>query len=172
MAEKEPKGSPRADFKAAPVFKKATIANQEGHKPGYVRQWFHKDDPKSRGFYGRYLQRQQLGNPEVGYAWAEAWTPVRLEDAKPGEKRDDDTKKGIETALTHGDLVCLETTVENFAVYQEFDRLRDVSQAKKLANGDDEAIRDDSGRAVARYRARVSSGAELEDHKQLLNQGA
>jgi hypothetical protein len=161
---------PRTDFKAAPVFVKATIADQAGHRPGYVRQWFHAKDALNRGYYEKYTQEQFIGDKEVGYCKAAAWTPVPRSDAKAGRPREDDGK-GIETALTHGDLVCLETTDENFRVYQEYDRLRDVAQARKLSGGDDEAIRDESGRPVARYRARVGDGSLFEDHKQLLNEG-
>lgn len=173
MADKpvEPQAlPPRNDFKKQPVFVKGTIVDQAGHRPGYVRQWFHKDDPKNRGYFGRYTQPQFIGNADIGFCRAEAWTPVARADAKPGRARDDDGK-GIETALTHGDLVCMETTEENAAVYKEADRLREEAQDRKLRFGDDEAIRDESGRPVARYRARVADGNQFEDHKKLLHEG-
>lgn len=173
MADKEAQKAvpPRADFKRQPVFVKANIADQAGARPGYVRQWFHAKDPQNRSYWERYAKPQYIGDKEVGYCQAQAWSVVHRDDAKAGRSRDDDTK-GIEGALTHGDLVCMETTEENFAVYQEYDRLRDKAQARKLSVGDDEAIRDESGRAVARYRARVGDGSQFDDHKQLLNEGA
>lgn len=161
---------PRNDFKKQPVFVKGSIVDQAGHRPGYVRQWFHKDDPKNRGYYGRYIQPQYVGNQEVGICLAQPWTVVPRHDAKPGRARDDEGK-GIETALTHGDLICLETTEENAAIYKEYDRLREESQDRKLRFGDDEAIRDESGRAVARYRARVGDGLQYSDEKKLLSEG-
>ena len=175
MADKAPTEvapvPPRADFAPASLFKKATIADQSGAKPGFVRQWFHAKDPQSKGYYERYLQRRRLGNTEIGYAWAEPWSVVARADAKPGGKQRDDETKGLDTGLVHGDLICLETTEENFKLYQEEDRLRDEMQAKKLGNGDDEVMRDESGRPVARYRARVSDGT-VTDPKQLLQRGA
>lgn len=169
--EKQPKVVPaRNDFKKQPVFVKATIADQSNARPGYVRQWMHAKDALNKSYYGRYLQAQRLGDPEVGYCTAEPWTVVSRDGAKSGRQRDDDTK-GIESAQTHGDLVLMETTEENFAVYQEYDRLRDKAMAKRLSAGDDEAIRDDSGRAVARYRARIGDGSAYDDHNKLLNEG-
>ncbi len=175
MADKSPEqplvAPPRNDFKKQPVFVKGSIVDQAGHRPGYVRQWFSKDDAKNRGYYGRYMQPHYVGNPDIGICRAEPWSIVPRADAKPGRHRDDDTARGIETALTHGDLICLETTEENMAIYREADRLREESQDRKLKFGDNEAIRDESGRAVARYRARVGDGNQFEDHKQLLNEG-
>lgn len=151
-------GPPRSDFKKQPIFVKASVADQAGYRPGYVRQWFHAKDPQNRLYWGRYAQPQFIGDGEVGRCKAEAWTPVNRADAKPGRKRDDDTA-GIETALTHGDLVCMETTEENFAVFKEYERLRDVAQERKLKRGDNEVYRE-GGKEIGSYRARVGDGSE------------
>lgn len=150
---------------------RASIADQAGHRPGYVRQWFHAKDPQNRAYFERYRRPQQVGNSDIGYCMAAPWTVVHKDDAKPGRKRDDDTV-GIESALTHGDLVCMETPEENFRIYQEEERLKDVAQARRLGKGDDEVIRDESGKAVARYRARVGNADEYGgDHQRLLKEG-
>jgi|GEM_PF-4586799 len=165
MADREEKGKvvpPRNNFKPKPVLKKATITDQEGAKPGYVRKWFVKDNPKHPSYYERKLERYAVGDPVVGRYWVEPWTVVRRDEAKPGDKRDDDTS-GLDSALTHGDLVCLETTVENYAVIEEVERMQDEQKAKRIRRGDSEQV---SG---ASYKSRVGRGDQFVSHRDLLN---
>jgi len=167
MASSDKVVPPRNDFKKAPVFVKATINDQAGARPGFRRQWFDRKDPLSPLYYENYLDRHRVTAPGGLHAVAEGWTVVERKDAKPGRKRDDDTA-GVETAQTHGDLVLMETTEENFAIYEERDRLRDQDMARKLGKGDDEAIRGEDGRVHSQYRARVSTGTDFVDQDQLL----
>lgn len=165
--------APRNDPKPQPVFVKATIADQAGYRKGYVRQWFStdKDDPR---YWGKYTKAHHVGDPGTGYAKAEAWTHVDEADAAPGRKRDDDGK-GIDGKLTHGDLVCLETPEDNYAVYREWDRLKDEREAKRLKNDrkDKETVRGEDGRPVAGFGGRVVTSNEgFANHQDLLRQGS
>lgn len=171
-AEQPPAVAPRADFKPAPVFIKASIADQAGHKPGYVRHWFHKDDAQDPRYYAKYNRTHYVGDQEVGFCQAAPWSIVPRDEAKPGRPRDDEGK-GIETALTHGDLICLETPEENYAIYREYDRLRDLAQAKKLGNDKAVLARGADGAPTAAYRAAVATqSGGYGDQTQLLNQGS
>jgi len=158
---------PRNDFKKQPVFVKATIQDQSGARPGYKRQWFDRKDPQSPLYFENYREQHRVTAPGGLHAIADGWTIVERKNAKPGRQRDDDTK-GTETAQTHGDLVLMETTDENFAIYEERDRLRDKDMARKLGKGDDEALRGEDGQQHAHYRARVSTGDSFVDQDQLL----
>jgi len=168
-APNDSSGGPRADFKKQPVFVKATIADQAGHRPGYRRQWFHAKDPQSNRYFGRFLQEQFVGDREVGHCKAAPWTVVSNAGAKPGRKRDDDTV-GIDTALTHGDLVCLETPEDNAAIWDEYNRLRDGAQAKRLQRGDSEAFKGADGRWEGSYRAGISTDPS-KSHTEILKEG-
>jgi hypothetical protein len=147
---------PRNDFRAEPVFVKGSIVDQAGFKPGYHRQWFNARDVNSRGHYERYLKPQYIGDPHIGYCKAEAWSVVPRDEAKPGRKRDDDTS-GIETALTHGDMVCLETTLENYAIWQKADELRSDARDRAMRAGEVETTTADDGNGRATFAARLGS---------------
>ena len=162
-----PTVAPRNDLRTEPVFVKATIADQAGARPGYRRQWFAKDDPRHPGHFQKYLDTRLVGDESIGYAKLEGgWNVVNVADAKPGRPRDDQGKP-VETALTHGDLICLEISEADYQVYQAYDRLRDLERQKHLRQGDSEKAYADNG-GVATYRART--GVSPGSHRDLLNQ--
>lgn len=158
----------RNDFKKEPVFVKANISDQAGARPGYVRRWFHKDDPKHRSYFEKFTREQLVGDSEIGYCKAEAWTVVEAKHAKPGRKRDDDGR-GVETALTHGDLICLETTEENFRIFEKYEELKSDARERALRAGESETTTADNGGA-ARYQARLAKGDQSLDARAVLNQ--
>jgi hypothetical protein len=165
MSEKETKVvPPRNDPKKGAVLVRAEIQDQAGARPGFVRKWFHKDDPQHRSYYERYTKRYAVGDPEVGHYWVEPWNVVDIDSAKPGRTRDDQGK-AVHSALTHGDLICLETPAENYAVIEEVERLQDRAKAKRLRQGDSESYRADNG-GVATYKARSGDAAT---HRELLD---
>jgi len=157
MSDETPKVvPPRNDFRKEPVFVKATIADQAGARPGYVRQWVNAKDPQHPQYFEKYTREQFVGDANIGYCKAEPWRIVPKGEAKPGRKRDDDTV-GIESALTHGDLVCIETTEENAAAFLKYKELRSEARARALGAGDSEVTTADNG-GRASYRARVGKG--------------
>lgn len=158
----------RANFKKQPVFVKATIADQAGVRPGYTRQWVHAKDPRHPQYFEKYMRDRYVGDQHIGYCKEEAWTVVQRKDAKPGRKRDDDTY-GIETALTHGDLVCIETPDENAAVSQAYDKARRQNRAVDMALGDAGTFTaDNAGRAT--FKARAGHGTLSQDPSEILKQ--
>jgi hypothetical protein len=157
----------RKDFKAEPVFTRASIADQAGGRPGYRRQWFHKSDVNHRNYFEKYTRDQHVGDSDVGYCKADAWTVVPSDMAKPGRKRDDDGK-GIETALTHGDLICLETPEENARVWDKYKELKTASKERALRSGEKSTqVADGGGRAA--FHARLGQGTVGEDPRNVLN---
>jgi len=156
MPDQIPVVPERNDFKAEPVFVKGSIADQAGHRPGYRRQWFHATNADHPLHYKRRLASSYVGNPMIGHCKAEGWTVVPAEDAKPGRKRDDDGKLGgLDTALTHGDLACMETPESNARTWDKAIELNDAEYARRMRGGDSESITDGNGRAVAAIRSRV-----------------
>lgn len=168
MADVEvPTVARRKNLKAQPVFVKASIADQAGHKPGYRRQWVNRTDMRHPQHVDRYMREEFVGDGEIGYCKAEPWTVVERASAKPGRQRDDDTK-GVDTSQTHGDLVLIETSDENAAIYDAYDKLRRQARARALSMGDNEQI--GSGSAKAHYRARVTKGTVADDARSILEQ--
>jgi len=173
MSEETPKTVPaRNNFKKEPVFVKATIADQAGSRPGYVRMWVNGKDPQHPNHVDKYTTERFVGDESIGYCKAEPWTVVQRGAAKQGRKRDDDSA-GIDTAQTHGDLVLIETTEENAAVFSKYKDLRADQRAKALGAGDSETTRADNG-GRASYRARVGKGMAdadpRETAREVLNQ--
>lgn len=157
---------PRNDLGTEPVFVQASIKDQN-HRPGWIRKWFHKDDPKHPSYYGRHVVARRIGNDEIGYCEVQPWLIVRRDAAAPGRKRDDDNS-GLESAQTHGDLILLETTTENYAAYIKEEKLKDEARKVRLGQGDSEVVSGGNG-GRATYRARVGSAAESATHRDLLN---
>lgn len=124
----------RNDLEPRDPFVKSTIADQAGHRPGYIRKWF-AVDPKHPSYFRNKLRPYHVGNPDIGYATVQPWSVVESVDAKPGRKREDDTS-GIETALVHGDLVCLETPIENQALELEAERRTEKLRNERLHAGE------------------------------------
>lgn len=167
MQDEQPKVVPhRNNLKGEPLFVKATIADQNA-RPGYVRQWLstNKQHPQ---YYKKYIVSQTVGDVAIGYCQAEPWTIVDRKDAKPGRKKDDDTS-GVESAQTHGDLILVETTEENAAIFRKADKLRTQSRERALATGERETITAQDGAGRAHYQARVGVGT-ADDARAILEQ--
>lgn len=168
MADSDTKVVPkRNDFASGCVLVKAEIHDQAGARKGYIRKWFDKDDPKSPSYFENFTKRYAVGDPEVGHYWVEPWQVVDADDAKPGRARDDQGKS-VHTKLVHGDSICLETTLENYAVIEEVERLKDQAKSKRLRQGDYEAYQADNG-GVATYKARSGNAASYQNHRDLLD---
>ena len=160
---------PRNDQRPEPVFVKATIVDQQT-KPGFVRKWFAARDERHPSYYRNYLKASQIGDPEVGYCQAGPWRIVPQDEAEQGRKRDDDGKS-LDTGTTHGDLVLMETTEDNYRVHQKYEQLRERLKSQKLRQGDFEVHSGEAG-GRATYKARVGVGTAYSDHRELLNQNA
>lgn len=170
MQDEQPKiVPPRNNLKTEPVFVKASISDQAGARPGYVRQWVPSKNELHPQYYKKYLQRQHIGDANIGYCEVDAWTVVPRKDAKPGRKGDDDTS-GIETAQTHGDLILIETTEENAHRYRVADKLRVESRARAMRAGEKETITAADGAGRASFKARAGVGTLADDARAVLEQ--
>lgn len=159
---------PRSNFKKEPVFVKATIADQAGARPGHVRQWVNRTDPQHPNHVDKYLSEQFVGDDAVGRCKSDPWTVVARSASRYGRKRDDDTA-GIDTSMTHGDLVLIETSEENAAIFAKYKELRTNNRARALGAGDSDVTAADNG-GKASYRARVGKGTVADDPRDVLNQ--
>ncbi len=144
------------------MFVKADIADQAGKRPGYTRKWMYcgaADHTAANhpSFYANFLKARHLGDQEIGYCKQEPWSVVQA-GGSDGRPRDDQGKP-TDGALRHGDLICMETPDENYAVEVEADRLKDLARAKRLRQGDSERQSWGNG-GVSTYTARVGTGFE------------
>lgn len=161
---------PRNDFKAEPVFVKATIADQSGARPGYRRQWVEFRNEDHPNHVSKYLDERYVGDADIGHCKAEPWTVVQRKDAKrdhdgrTGRKRDDDTH-GIDTGLKHGTMVCIETTEENARIFDKYKELKADRIGRQLGQGESDTKRADNG-GQARFQARMGTGAAGDDPRQ------
>ena len=176
MAEDVKTVPPINKFKKEPVFLKGSIADQHGARPGYRRQWVKfGEDPTSRqhpSHVEKYLRENLVGDADIGFCKAEPWTVVPRSTAKPGRKRDDDTV-GIDTALTHGDLICIETPEENAAIWDKYKELKADRRANGLREGErDVSTADNGGRATVTARLGQSANGDdpLAAVRSVLNQ--
>lgn len=157
---------PLNQLKKQPVFLKGSIADQAGARPGYRRQWVKGgEDPASRqhpNHVEKYLRNEIfVGDGDIGYCKAEGWTVVPRSTAKPGRKRDDDTA-GVDTGLTHGDLVCIETPEENAEIWDAYRKMRADRRANALRDGEVGVSRADNG-GSATVTARLGQGNAGDD---------
>tara|TARA_R110000868_G_scaffold184783_1_gene426431 strand:+ start:607 stop:1119 length:513 start_codon:yes stop_codon:yes gene_type:complete len=161
------KVAPRNSFKKQPVFVKATTVS-EGEEPGYKYQWVEERDINHPQHVSKYMRRQRIGSADVGFAEVEGWEVVHIKPEELKGRPRDDQGKPVDTVMRHGSLVKIRTSADNFAVYEEFERLKDELRAKRLRQGDFEALAGDNG-GSATYRARVANNF-TGNHRELLNQ--
>ena len=143
LAEKlsAPVARPRT-MASRPIFRKATIAELGGYqpKPDEVLFWAEADNAKHPNYIERYLDPRPVGTQGIGYCQPEPWEVVQRRSLPglTGLTRDDQGKgKSFQGSVGHGSLVLVRTTPENFAIYQERDRLlREQRLARQKRGGE------------------------------------
>lgn len=123
----------RNDLKKVEVYAVSRALELAGRDPNSAYQYM-STDPANPSYYGKFLTKHEVGDPEAGYAVAEPWEFVSTtEGVAPGRPRDDQGKP-VDTAVRHGSLVLMRTSKANHAVYEEIDRRKDAAKEKRLAS--------------------------------------
>lgn len=179
MADEVPTVPPINTFKKEPVFVKGSVSDQAGARKGYRRQWVKfGEDVESRrhpSHVDKYIRGGEIwvGDADIGFCKAEPWTIVERRTAKPGGRKRDDDTAGIDTALTNGDLICIETPEDNARIWDKHKELRADRRASGLRSGERDVTRADNGGAGV-VTARLGQGEAGADPRaaiqSLLNQ--
>jgi hypothetical protein len=159
---------PRNNFRKQPVFVKASIADVEGREAGFKYKWVEERDVNHPQHVSRFLKPQHVGDSSIGYAQADAWEVCSSKASEGKGRIRDDQGKPVDTAVRNGSLILVRTTEENHAVYDEYERLRELAHARRLRQGDSAALAGDNGGA-ATYKARFANDF-AGSHRDLLNQ--
>lgn len=131
MANKElPVVPPRNDPNPLEPYAKSQALQISNARPGFVQQWVKADEVH------KYTRRQEIGDPSTGYLMVEPWQVVdRTSGYEQGRKRDD-ASEGVDTVITNGELILIETTEENHKKFAIIEAKRDEQIDKRLAQGE------------------------------------
>lgn len=111
------------------IYSRSRANEIQGKNPGF-RYEYASVLPDHPQYVGNKLKRHEIGDASVGYCMCDPWEVVPEADVAQGKKRADDTK-GIDTAVTHGNLVLIRTTADNHARYEEIKRRKAEQKPKE-----------------------------------------
>jgi hypothetical protein len=122
--------APRNDPAPLEPYGKSQALQIQNARPGFVQQWVRQDE------VSRYTRRQEIGSPATGYLMVEPWTVVDMTSGYEQGRKRDDASAGVDTVMTNGEMILVETTVENHAKYAVIENKRDAMIDKRLAHGE------------------------------------
>lgn len=153
----------RNDLKKVEVYAVSRALELAGRDPESAYQYM-STDPANPSYYGKFLTKHEVGDPESGYATAEPWEFVSTTEGVTTGRPRDDQGKAVDTAVRHGSLVLMRTSKTNHAVYGEIEKRKDAAQAKRIS-------RDTDKRPGAVHEHRFGYGHEG-SHTELLKENA
>jgi hypothetical protein len=131
MAKTEPPTvAPRNDPNPLAPYAQSQALRLTNTRPGFVQQWVRRDEVEK---YGR---RKEIGNPAVGYLMIEPWTVVDTTSGYEQGRPRDDASAGVDTVMTNGEMILMETTEENHKKYAVIESLNDDMIDKRLSHGE------------------------------------
>lgn len=158
MATAEKIVPPRNELKKVEVYAVSRAYELAGKDPNY-EYFYASADERHPQYVGKYLQRQEIGDPAAGYALVEPWEVVHSKEVTQGRARDDQGKP-IDTSVRNGDTILIKTSKANYAAYEEIERRRDAGNAKRLRS-DRATLRGDAG-GVATHTFQTSSDPNVQ----------
>lgn len=115
MPDATPVVPDRNDAPTTDVYSRSRAEQISGKNPGFEYQYF-STQPNHPQYFGKKLQRHEIGDERIGYQLVEPWERVEAGTVTQGVKRADDTK-GVDTTITHGDMILCRTPKANHAKY-------------------------------------------------------
>ena len=146
MAKTEPPVvAPRNDPNPLEPYAQSQALRLTNTRPGFVQQWIRQEQ------VAEYTRRREIGNPAVGYLMIEPWTVVDTTSGYQQGRARDDASAGVDTVMTNGEMILVETTEENHKKYAVIESLNDDMIDKRLSKGEQKNLGNGSsakGRAV------------------------
>ena len=124
-----PTVAPRNDPKALEPYAKSRATQISGQRKGFHQEWFRPEQVEQK------LNPHEIGNSHTGFLMVEGWTVVPVDKIQL-ERGMASAGTPVDTVVTNGELVLLETPDENYAKYGVIEKLNDSLIDKRLSGGE------------------------------------